>query len=177
MPLIISRLPCYICKSDKEKPIPQSTRTERLTRCIGSAFLVKFYDEGITKDQDGREVLAHWVSDERTRLPLTGCNATDSGERYFHQSCLDREQAGPLSYDNKYYHYRGTNNEQYPVLRNITHKCCTECVAAAQDILQDEDKLKRMKYQNVIGRLQPTSYPPTSCWRDTWAMPFKLKFC
>ena len=101
MPLSISRLPCFVCHSNKEKPIPNSTRTERLTRCIGSAFLVKFYTEGVTQNEDGRDVIADWVSNEQTRIALTGCNAIESGARYFHQSCLGREEAGALSYDNK----------------------------------------------------------------------------
>lgn len=151
MPLPIVRAPCYICHLTTEKPDPTCKSTERLTRCIGSEFLIKFYSEGITTDQDNRDILSDWVV---KRDAFNGCNASSSGERYFHQSCLNRGQAAPLSRDNVYFHYRGKDaSSRYPELRNISHKCCGECLSAAQASAPSEHRLT-LKYQGVGGALR-----------------------
>lgn len=154
MPLSIHRLPCYVCKSAADKPIVDSNRKERLTRCIGSAYLIKFYSEGIIQDEVGCDVVAEWVSDRTACGVSFTCNSTE-GQRYFHQSCLGRDQAGPLSYDNKYYHFRGTEESgKQPELRNITHKCCEDCLAAAQASAPQEDRMRQIKYNGALGVLQ-----------------------
>lgn len=159
MPLPIVRLPCYVCNSNQEKPIPNSDRKERLTRCVGAAYLVKFYREGIATDESGQDQLADWVVDEKKRKPVTGCSATTAGEdRYFHQSCVQREQAGALSYDNKEYHFTGTpSSGQQPVLRNISHKCCGDCISAARSSDPEEQRLRNFKYERVSGTPQSLS--------------------
>lgn len=92
------------------------------------------------------------MKDPVLREPLFHCNASASGKRYFHQSCLGREQAGALSYDNKYFHVRGaTADKQHEELRNISHKLCGDCLSSAQTTAPDEHRLQRLKYEGVIG--------------------------
>ncbi len=151
MPLPIVRCPCYICGSAEKVFIPGTAQGERLTRCIGSDFVLKFYEEGISV-VDGHDTLADWVKDPVLREPLFHCNASASGKRYFHQSCLGREQAGALSYDNKYFHVRGaTADKQHEELRNISHKLCGDCLSSAQTTAPDEHRLQRLKHEGVIG--------------------------
>lgn len=157
MSLIIARIPCYKCGSDKEKLHPNCASSERLTRCVGCDYIIRFYSEGLTKDEYGHDAVADWVFKQEARVPLQRCNAVDSGVRYFHQSCLGRDEPSALSRANGYYSIRGKiESEKYPELRNITHKCCEDCVIAAQTRGKDlnEDKLNFIMHQGVIGRSQ-----------------------
>lgn len=156
MPLVIHRSPCYICHSTEGKSHPGNPRTERLTRCIGSEFLVRFYSEGVYTDSDGDTVLAEWVCNESVRAQSQGCNsmAAVGGQRYFHQSCLERQQPVALSRDQKYYHLKGTEESgKQPELRNITHRLCGDCVTAAQATAPQETRVGHFKYQGAIGPL------------------------
>lgn len=147
--------PCFVCDSDQKKA-SGAGKDERLTQCLGSAYVEKVYEEGIITHELGGSALAEFIVNPRERRAASGCNASGS-ERLFHQSCLGRKEGAGLSYSTHYYSWKNSRDGKYPELRCTGHLLCDDCLAAVRLKCPGEHRLKRLTHENITGTDQIVS--------------------
>ena len=151
-------------------------KRERLTRCLGNNFLVRAVREGITTNDEGDQVVAEFLTDSRVRNRDFRCGSADD-EFYFHQSCLQRQDAAALSFDSQLTAKR-KDKEGRPLmhLNNFTHQLCSGCLVHAADELGEDlpSELNGPKGQALCGASHRPSLEPhqppgiLSTWNVLW---------